>query len=66
MKYVCNGRFVDHILIVEQTSCGQTVFIQVLAVNNLFGKLRTVEWISKIELLTNTERLATTKLYFHS
>ena len=66
MKYVYDGRFVDHILIVEQTSCGQTIFIQVLAVNNLFGKLRTVEWISKIELLTNTERLATTELYFHS
>ena len=35
--------------------CGKKTFAQKSALNNLFGKNQTVEWISKIELSANRE-----------
>ena len=49
-NYICNGRFSGNILIVGRTSCGKTTFIQKLAINNYFGDLRKVEWISHIKV----------------
>ena len=36
-KEIYDGKFVGNILIVGQTACGKTFFIQKLAVNNFFG-----------------------------
>ena len=37
-------------LVVGQTGCDNKTFVQKLGVNNMFGKLKDAEWISKIEL----------------
>ena len=43
-----NGNFNGNILVVGRTECGKTTFIQNLAINNFFGKLKKVKWISGI------------------
>ena len=45
-----NGNFNGNILVVGRTECGKTTFIQNLAINNFFGKLKKVKWISGIRL----------------
>ena len=35
---------------VGKTGCGKTTFVQKLAVNNFFGDVKKVEWVSQIEL----------------
>ena len=42
-NYVCNGKFSGNILIVGRTECGKTTFMQKLALNNFFGKLKKTE-----------------------
>ena len=37
-------------LVVGQTRCGKTSFIQKLGKNKIFGSMDSVDWISKIEL----------------
>ena len=37
---ICNGKFSGNILIVGRTECGKTTFMQKLALNNFFGKLK--------------------------
>ena len=54
-KYVYDGKFSGNILVVEQTSCSKTTFVLKLAINNMFGKLKEVEWISKTELSKEKE-----------
>ena len=49
-NYQFDGRFTDNILIVAQTGCGKTTFVQNLARNKIFGKIKTVDWVSKIKL----------------
>lgn len=38
------------LLVVGRTECGKTTFIQNLWINNFWGFLKKVEWISGIEL----------------
>ena len=39
-NYVYNGKFSGNIFIVGRTECGKTTFMQKLALNNFFGKLK--------------------------
>ena len=55
-NYVYDGMFSGNILIVGRTARGKTYFTQKLALNNFFGELKKVEWISYIEM--NSEREA--------
>ena len=45
-----DGKFIGNILIVGRTECGKTTFIQDLGVNNFFGQLKKVKWVSGIRL----------------
>ena len=47
---IYDGKFIGNILIVGRTECGKTSFIQKLAINNFFGELKKVKWISGIRL----------------
>ena len=49
-NYIYNGKFSGNILIVGRTECGKTTFMQKLALNNFFVKLKKTEWVSGIEL----------------
>ena len=54
-NYVYNGKFSGNILIVGRRECGKTTFMQKLALNNFFGKLKKTEWVSGIELSKTRE-----------
>ena len=54
-NYVYNGKFSGNILIAGRTECGKTTFMQKLAVNNFFGKLKKPECVSGIELSKTRE-----------
>ena len=56
VHYSYDGKFEGNILIVGQTGCGKTMFIQNLAKNNLFGELNKMFWISKIPLSNEREK----------
>ena len=43
-------------LIVGQTGCGKITFIQNLAKNKMFGELKNVFWLTKIELSKDGEQ----------
>ena len=49
-KNVYDGKFVGNILVVGRTARGKTFSTQKLAVNNFFGKLKKIEWVSYIKL----------------
>ena len=53
--YMYNGTFERNILIVGRTECGKTTFFQNLAKNRLFGDIKEVFWISKIEVSRDRE-----------
>ena len=53
--YVYDGKFSGNILIVGRTECGKTTFVQKLALNNFFGDLKKVKWISGIRLTKRRE-----------
>ena len=55
IKYTYDGKFEGNILIVGRTGCGKTTFVQNLGRNKLFGDLKEVYWISKIELSKDRE-----------
>ena len=61
-KYVSHGTFSGNIIIVSRTARGKTYFTKKLALNNFFGKLKKVEWVSYIE--SNSEREAEIKSCF--
>ena len=42
--------FTGNVLIVGRAVCGKTYFMQKLAVNKFFGKLKRVEWVSYSDL----------------
>ena len=45
-----------NILVLEQTGCGKTIFVQSLGKNKIFGSnLLSVDWVSKINLKKNRE-----------
>ena len=52
---VYDGKFSGNILIVGQTECGKTTFVQKLALNNFFGDLKKVKWLSGIRLSKRRE-----------
>ena len=54
-NYTYDRKFSENILIVGQTECGKTTFMQRLALNNFFGKLKNAEWISGIRLTQKRE-----------
>ena len=54
-SYKYDGAFSDNILIVGQTGCGKTTFVQNLARNKMFGNLNSLDWISKIKLSKSRE-----------
>ena len=49
-NYIYIGKFAGNVLIVGQTKCGMTTFIQNLGINNFLGALKKFEWVSGIEL----------------
>ena len=55
IKYRYDGKFEGNILIVGITGCGKTIFVQNLGKNKLFGDVKEVYWISKIELSMDRE-----------
>ena len=52
---VYDGKFIGNILIVGRTECGKTTFVQKLALNNVFGDLKKVKWVSGIRLSQKRE-----------
>ena len=52
IKY-SNGRFDGNSLVVVRTGYDKTTFVQNLSKNKLFGDIKEVFWISKIEQLSN-------------
>ena len=56
VEYCYYGKSEENILIVAQTGCRKTTFIQNIAKNNLLGELKEIFWISKIFLSTEREQ----------
>ena len=56
VEYMYNERFEENILIVGQTGCSKTTFVQNLAKSNLFGELKEIFWVLKISLSSERER----------
>ena len=54
--YSYNGRFDGNILVAGRTGCGKTTFAQNLAKKNLFGDIKEVFWVSKIDLSEEREK----------
>ena len=52
---VYDGKFIGNVLVVGRTECGKTTFIQNLGINNFFGDLKIVKWISGIWLSKKRE-----------
>ena len=53
--YFYDGKFDGNILIVVETGCGKTTFVQNLAKNKMFGSIKEVYWLSKISLSWDRE-----------
>ena len=49
-NFMYDGTFNGNMLLVGQTRCGKTSFVQRLGKNKMFGSIDSVDWISKIEL----------------
>ena len=64
IKYSHDGRFDGNILVVGRTGCEKTTFVQNLGKKQLFGDIKVVFWISKIEL--SNERENNIKDYFEN
>ena len=45
-----DGKFIGNILVLGRTECGKMTFIQNLGINNFFGDLKIVKWVSGIRL----------------
>ena len=55
VEYTYDGKFEGNILIVGKTRCGKTTFVQNLGKNKLFGDIKEVQWVSKIEISKDRE-----------
>ena len=51
-----DSKFKENTLIVGQTGCNKTTFIQNLAKNKIFAKLKEIFWLSKIMLSQDREQ----------
>ena len=49
-NFMYDGTFNGNMLVVGQTHCGKTSFVQRLGKNKMFGIIDSADWISKIEL----------------
>ena len=49
-NFMYDGAFNGNMLVVGQTRCGKTSFVQRLGKNKMFGSIDSVDWISNIEL----------------
>ena len=47
MTSIYNGQFCGNILVVGQTGCGKTTFLEKLGLNKFWGELVKTEWISE-------------------
>ena len=54
-NFMYDGTFNGNMLVVGQTCCGKTSYVQRLGKNKMFGSIDSVDWISKIELTVATE-----------
>ena len=48
VNYMYDDKFNGNMLINGQTGCRKTTFIQNLAKNKMFGKLKEIFWLSKL------------------
>ena len=55
VEYCYDGKFEGNILVVGQTGCRKTTFIQNIAKIDLFGESKEIFWISKISFSTERE-----------
>ena len=56
VSYTNDYKFNGNILIVGQTGCGKSTFIQNLAKTKIFGKLKEIFWLSKIKISQEREQ----------
>ena len=61
-----DGTFSRNILVVGQTRCGKTSFVQNLGKNKMFGNINSVVWISKVELSENREHQCCKSFFYTS
>ena len=54
-SYSYDAKFEGNILVLGQTACGKTTFIQNLAKNKLFDKIKDVTCLTKFTFLKNRE-----------
>ena len=55
-KYSYNRKFDGNILILGQTACGKTTFVQNFGKSKMFWKIKDVSWVTKIDLLREREQ----------
>ena len=55
IKYIYDEKFDGNTLIAGRTGCGNIKFIQDFVINKLFGVMREIYWIYKIELSKDKE-----------
>ena len=53
--YTYDAKFEGNVLVLGQTACGKTTFIQNLGKNKLFGDIKDVIWLTKIVLSKQRE-----------
>ena len=62
MTSTYDGQFRGNILVVGRTGCGKTTFLEKLGLNNFFGNIIKIEWISGIDI--DKKREAKIQSYF--
>ena len=56
VNYTYDSKLNGNILIVGQTGCGKTTFIQNLSKNKMFRKMKEILWLSKATLSQDREQ----------
>ena len=65
-NFVYEGTFNGNILVVGQTRCRKTSFVQKLGKNKMFRSIDSVDWISKTELSEATEHQIRESFFYAS
>ena len=55
VNYSYDGKFEGNIFVVGRTGCWKTTFVENLGENKLFGDIKEVCWISKVEFSADRE-----------